>query len=216
MLRYAGQADRQIEYMVVSFDDETKKAVLSLRQTEILTKLQSVTLDPHLEAHKPAQWYVSLFPPTCPRPSTPKPAPSHSPRSERQLRASATIPTFHPEYGRYMLESTPGSPFTGLASDLVKVEADMRFRRKIIRSYLTSNEVPMTMTSWPRLGVDGGGFTEPETFPSQESSSKSAYVAQEITNPHARFPYVPSAFILKVRRVARVAWRCYAGMGQAV
>ena len=66
----------------------------------------------------------------------------------------------------------------------------MRFRRKIIRSYLKPNEVPMTMTSWPRLGVDGGGFTEPETQPSQESSSKSAYVAQEITNPHARFPYV--------------------------
>jgi glutamate--cysteine ligase catalytic subunit len=89
-----------------------------------------------------------------------------------------------------MLESTPGAPFTGLASDLVKVEADMRFRRKIIRSYLKPNEVPMTMTSWPRLGVDGGGFTEPETFPSAESSSKSRYVAQEITNPHARFPYV--------------------------
>lgn len=86
-----------------------------------------------------------------------------------------------------MLESTPGAPFTGLASDLVKVEADMRFRRKIIRSYLNPNEIPMTMTSWPRLGADGV-FTEPETTPSSTSSSKSQYVAQEITNPHARFP----------------------------
>jgi glutamate--cysteine ligase catalytic subunit len=47
--------------MVVSFDNESKKAVLSLRQTEILTKLQAVTLDPHLEAYKPKQWYVSAI-----------------------------------------------------------------------------------------------------------------------------------------------------------
>lgn len=170
--------------MVVSFDNESKKAVLSLRQTEILTKLQAVTLDPHLEEHKPKQWYVI----SQAHQSTA--LGSHAILPYAVLIISATIPTFHPEYGRYMLESTPGAPFTGLAADLVKVEADMRFRRKIIRSYLKPNEVPMTMTSWPRLGVDGGGFTEPETQPSQESSSKSAYVAQEITNPHARFPYV--------------------------
>jgi glutamate--cysteine ligase catalytic subunit len=46
--------------MVVSFDDEQKKALLSLRQTEILMKLQSVTLDPELEKHKPAKWYVAI------------------------------------------------------------------------------------------------------------------------------------------------------------
>jgi len=44
--------------MVVSFDDENKRALLSLRQTEILMKLQSVTLDPELEKRKPANWYV--------------------------------------------------------------------------------------------------------------------------------------------------------------
>ena len=44
--------------MVVACDDEKKKAMLSLRQTEILQKLQSATLDPKLEKHKPAEWYV--------------------------------------------------------------------------------------------------------------------------------------------------------------
>jgi hypothetical protein len=48
----------QIEYMVVACDDENKRAVLSLRQTEILQKLQGVTLDPKLEKYKPADWYV--------------------------------------------------------------------------------------------------------------------------------------------------------------
>lgn len=35
----------QVEYMVVSFDDEAKNAKLSLRQTEILEKLSSIVDD---------------------------------------------------------------------------------------------------------------------------------------------------------------------------
>lgn len=35
----------KIEYMVVSFDDQDKNAKLSLRQTEILAKLQSIVSD---------------------------------------------------------------------------------------------------------------------------------------------------------------------------
>jgi glutamate--cysteine ligase catalytic subunit len=88
-----------------------------------------------------------------------------------------------------MLESTPGFPFTGLPKDLVSVEADMRFRRKIIRSYLKPHELPVTLTSWPRLGVTDGSFTDPPTFPDREkSSSRSEYVGELLTNPHARFP----------------------------
>lgn len=35
----------KIEYMVVAFDDQEKNAKLSLRQTEILAKLQSIVND---------------------------------------------------------------------------------------------------------------------------------------------------------------------------
>jgi hypothetical protein len=35
----------QIEYMVISFDDADKNAKLSLRQTEILAKLNSIVED---------------------------------------------------------------------------------------------------------------------------------------------------------------------------
>lgn len=90
-----------------------------------------------------------------------------------------------------MLESTPGCPYTGMVSDLVSVESDMRFRRKIIRSHLKPNELPITVASWPRLGADGGRFTDPETRPDPEHSpSRSQFVPPEITNPHARFPCV--------------------------
>ncbi|WOO83378.1 Glutamate--cysteine ligase [Vanrija pseudolonga] len=100
-----------------------------------------------------------------------------------------SIPTFHPEYGRYMIESTPGCPYTGSLKDLLTVEIDMRFRRKIVRSHLLPNELPITLTSWPRLGVENAVFTDPSTKPDPEhSASKSQYVGQLITNPHARFP----------------------------
>ncbi|ORX37103.1 glutamate-cysteine ligase-domain-containing protein [Kockovaella imperatae] len=150
----------EIEYMIVSYDDDNRTALLSLRQTEILKKLQSVTLDPKLEQLKP--------------------------------KDCTAIPTFHPEYGRYMIESTPGCPFTGNPKDLISVEADMRFRRKIIRSHLLPHELPLTVTSWPRLGALDDGklpFTDPETWPdTQKSSSRSQYVGELLTNPHARFP----------------------------
>lgn len=41
---------------------------------------------------------------------------------------SGAVPLFHPEYGRYMLESTPGAPYTGSLPDLLSVERNMRYR----------------------------------------------------------------------------------------
>jgi hypothetical protein len=37
-------------------------------------------------------------------------------------------PVFHPEYGRFMLESTPGAPYTGALTDLLSVERNMQYR----------------------------------------------------------------------------------------
>ncbi|GLB37673.1 putative glutamate-cysteine ligase [Lyophyllum shimeji] len=98
-----------------------------------------------------------------------------------------TVPTFHPEYGRYMLESTPGSPYTGTIPDLLAVEGNMRFRRSLARQHLKPNEIPMSFTSFPRLGVPGQ-FTEPYYDPADAVSSHSLFLPEEITNPHARFP----------------------------
>ena len=46
----------------------------------------------------------------------------------RPPSVSQAVPTFHPEYGRFMLESTPGSPYTGSLQDLISVEENMRYR----------------------------------------------------------------------------------------
>jgi hypothetical protein len=36
--------------------------------------------------------------------------------------------SWHPEYGRYMLEGTPGEPYMGLPRDLLEVERNMKLR----------------------------------------------------------------------------------------
>ncbi|KDQ21139.1 hypothetical protein BOTBODRAFT_25566 [Botryobasidium botryosum FD-172 SS1] len=106
---------------------------------------------------------------------------------------AGTVPTFHPEYGRYMLEGTPGSPYTGHLPDLLSVERNMRYRRQLIRAHLRSNEIPVTLTSFPRLGVQGV-FTEPHFDPSNAKASHSLFLPDEITNPHVRFPTLTANF----------------------
>nr|AZS52301.1 gammaglutamyl cysteine synthetase 1 [Hebeloma cylindrosporum] len=110
----------EIEYMVVSFDAKEKNAKLSLRQQEILEKINSAVDD------------ISAGAPN-----------------------NVCVPKFHPEYGRYMLESTPGAPYTGSIPDLLSVENNMRYRRNLARKHLNPNEIPITITSFPRLGVPG-------------------------------------------------------------
>ncbi|EMD37301.1 hypothetical protein CERSUDRAFT_113950 [Gelatoporia subvermispora B] len=157
----------EIEYMVIKFDNDDRNAKLSLRQTEILEKLKTITND------------------------------IASDRGETD-----SVPTFHPEYGRFMLESTPGSPYTGALADLLSVEPDMRYRRNLARKYLKANEIPFTLTSFPRLGVPGE-FMEPFCDPADAVSSHSLFLPEQITNPHARFPTLTAN--IRRRRGSKVA-----------
>lgn len=105
-----------------------------------------------------------------------------------------------------MLESTPGSPYTGSIQDLLSVESNMHYRRALhppslhslfilkirrllARRYLNANEVPITLTSFPRLGAPGV-FTDPYFSADGAESSHSLFLPEEVTNPHARFPSV--------------------------
>lgn len=53
---------------------------------------------------------------------------SRSKESYEDRERRDSVPTFHPEYGRFMLESTPGSPYTGRLTDILSVEENMRYR----------------------------------------------------------------------------------------
>ncbi|KAF7980736.1 hypothetical protein HWV62_36753 [Athelia sp. TMB] len=112
------------------------------------------------------------------------------------------VPTFHPEYGRFMIESTPGAPYTGAITDLLSVECNMRYRRTLVRSHLQPHEVPLTLTSFPRLGAPGV-FATPHADPRGAVSSHSLFLPQEITNAHVRFPTLTAN--IRERRGSKVA-----------
>lgn len=108
---------------------------------------------------------------------------------------------FHPEYGRYMLESTPARPFTGDFVDLLKVQDNMKARRDIASRHMNSNEIPLTITSFPVLGIPGQ-FTEP-FYPPTGGASRSLFLPDELINPHARFPTLTAN--IRTRRGSKVA-----------
>ncbi|KAF8453430.1 glutamate-cysteine ligase-domain-containing protein [Terfezia claveryi] len=165
----------EIEYLVVSYDEKNKNARLSLRQEEILEALG------RLERERKAAIAKR--------------------KAEDPNYQSEVPPKFHPEFGRFMLESTPGAPYGGNWSSLLTVEGNMKLRRRLAKQHLAEHEAPITMTSFPRLGAEGI-FTDPY-FPATGSKSRSQYLPDELINLHIRFPTL--AANIRSRRGAKVA-----------
>ncbi|KAF3005579.1 Zn finger-containing GTPase- Activating Protein for ARF [Neopestalotiopsis sp. 37M] len=150
----------EVEYLVVSYQKDDPKVLLSLRQADILKALAA---DEELAAKG-----------------------GGVPAIQDQKQQSNPLPVFHPEFGRFMLEATPGKPWGIGFKELLGVEPDMKLRRKIAKEHMKANEYPITLTTFPRLGVPGV-FTEPH-YPPSGSKLRSQFVPDEIANPHIRFP----------------------------
>lgn len=101
-------------------------------------------------------------------------------------RRNTTLPVFHPEFGRFMLEATPGKPWGIGFKELLDVEPDMKLRRKIAKDHMQATEYPITLTTFPQIGVPGQ-FTDPY-YPVSGPRLRSQFVPDEIANPHIRFP----------------------------
>lgn len=131
----------EIEYILIVFDHDQKKVLLSLEAQDILEKLNQTECDS----------------------------------------------TWHPEYGRYMLEGTPKDPYGSHLRDLLKVEENIVGRKKLVQKFLKSNQALLTVTNFPRLGCED--FTFPTSIVnSKEGPSLSLFLPSEIINSHARFP----------------------------
>ncbi|KAI9319784.1 glutamate-cysteine ligase-domain-containing protein [Dichotomocladium elegans] len=92
---------------------------------------------------------------------------------------------WRPEFGRFMLESTPGAPYGATLRDLTAVEKNMKRRRQLAQAAMLPGEIPVTLVNYPRLGCPH------EIDPDHEPNGKafqSMFVPDEIINPHARFP----------------------------
>lgn len=95
--------------------------------------------------------------------------------------------TWRPEYGAFMVEGTPGKPYGGHLAHFNVVEANMRLRRQEIQNLLGENEVPISLTTFPRAGCPS--FTIPETSPMPtEGASHSLFFPDGAIFPgHPRF-----------------------------
>ncbi|XP_052763772.1 glutamate--cysteine ligase catalytic subunit-like [Mya arenaria] len=95
--------------------------------------------------------------------------------------------TWRPEYASYMVEGTPGKPYGGLMAHFNLVEANMRRRRMEIKECLGKDEIPLSLTAFPRLG--SGDFTKPQTTPTPDAgASRSLFFSDEVIfQGHPRF-----------------------------
>ncbi|GME98905.1 unnamed protein product [[Candida] boidinii] len=109
---------------------------------------------------------------------------------------------FHPEYGRFMIEATPLKPYNGeQLSDYIYVEKNMSKRREVaIAEIKDETIVPLTLTTFPRMGVEN--FTFPSAKPNGKAS-KSLFLPDEIINRHVRFPTLTAN--IRRRRGCKVA-----------
>ena len=92
----------EIEYLVVAFEEEQRKVKLSLRQADILDALAK---DEALCKQGGCVPDLQLV--------------AHN---------GDPLPVFHPEFGRFMLEATPGKPWGIGLKDLLDVEPNMKWR----------------------------------------------------------------------------------------
>lgn len=151
----------EIEYLVVCFDDNDRLVRLSLRQADILEALAS---DKDLLNHG-----------------------GGVPDLQRgHVKNGYSAPVFHPEFGRFMLEATPGKPWGIGFKDLLQVEGDMKWRRQIAKAHMDQTEFPITLTTFPRLGAKVNSLV-PE-YPLSGERLRSQFLPDEIANPHIRFP----------------------------
>jgi len=94
--------------------------------------------------------------------------------------------TWVPEYGAWMVEATPGRPYTGYTFDLLRVERNMRLRRKRILTVLDEDEVAPTISAFFMLGAQGDDGSVPPTKVGGPRT-ESEYIGDGIINPHPRF-----------------------------
>ena len=91
-----------------------------------------------------------------------------------------------PEYGAWMIEATPSRPYSGYTTDLMRVERNMRLRRRRLLTILHEDEVAPTITTFPLLGALGNDGSVPATSVGG-AITQSDYIGDAIINPHPRF-----------------------------
>ncbi|KAF1797940.1 glutamate-cysteine ligase-domain-containing protein [Mucor lusitanicus] len=156
---YNYQKDRQTQQLL--WGDEIEYIVVKFNDEEKTTKLSLRAFDILEKLEKPEHdWLVGI---------------------EKEPPAAL----WRPEYGRYMIEGTPGLPYGATFRDLVGVEDNMKLRRKMAHAAMDPDEHAVSLVNYPRLGCPN------QLYPDHEPNGpacQSMFVPDQIINPHARFP----------------------------
>ena len=111
---------------------------------------------------------------------------------------SCHVMSRQPEYGSWMIEAVPRDPYGGYISDLLLVEKNMQLRRKRLHAVLRSNEIAPTTANFPMMGVEGYDHT----LNKRGDVANSAYISDEVINPHPRFGTLTRN--IRLRRLSNV------------
>jgi glutamate--cysteine ligase catalytic subunit len=152
-----------VEYILVELDKENKECRVSVRAEEILVLLQ-VEADEHGNNGSDCE---------CEN-------------LDENIKFTAS---WHPEYGRYMIEGVPTRPYKHNITDLLCVERDMIARRRQVSKYLRPNERLLTIGNFPRLGCRDS-FTQLTEH--TNDASESLFFPDEFISSHARFKFYRS------------------------
>lgn len=100
-----------------------------------------------------------------------------------QDRDSSTA-KWQPEYGSWMLEGTPASPYKGDISSIIEVEKNMKNRRLLIHNHLSEGEIAPSLSVFPMLGVPGFDLTNNAL---DTTASKYSMLSERSINPLPRY-----------------------------
>ena len=105
--------------------------------------------------------------------------------------------TWLPEFGSWMVECTPGRPYSGYANDLLRVERNMRLRRKRLLSQMGPDEICPSVSNYPLMGAENPVLNQKKFTNKLSSTEKDAdvngpifdsdYISDNLINPHPRF-----------------------------
>ena len=112
----------EVEYIIVKLDHEEKKARVSLKAEDLLSKLTVKEEKMKEEVENTGSSDIEL------------------------------LSLWRPEYASYMVEGTPGVPYEGSMSFFNTVEHNMRVRRNELEALLEKDEICVSLSTYPRLG----------------------------------------------------------------
>eukprot|EP01127_Copromyxa_protea_P000678 TRINITY_DN10581_c0_g1_i1.p1 TRINITY_DN10581_c0_g1~~TRINITY_DN10581_c0_g1_i1.p1 ORF type:complete len:614 (-),score=139.19 TRINITY_DN10581_c0_g1_i1:23-1864(-) len=110
---------------------------------------------------------------------------------------------WRPEYGCFMIEAVPGSPYDADSLDsLLKVEANMVLRRKTIEEkFHNSDNLVLSVSHFPLLGCPN--MVYPQNTELTHDACNSKFTCDEVINPHHRFGTLTKN--IRVRKGSNVA-----------